>query len=121
MTREEAKKLLPIIQAYAEGKTVQYFSAGGRRWVDCNDPLFSKDVKYRIKPESKYRPFKSQEECWNEMHKHPDFGWLYYKEKGYYININAIGDRVGMNGQKFVEAFSDYTFTDGIPFGIKEE
>ena len=55
------------------------------------------------------------------MHKHPDFGWLYYKEKGYYININAIGDRVGMNGQKFVEAFSDYTFTDGIPFGIKEE
>lgn len=24
MTREEAKKLLPIIQAFADGKTIQY-------------------------------------------------------------------------------------------------
>lgn len=54
MTREEAKQLLPIIQAYAEGKTVQYFSAGGGRWIDCVDPLFSGDADYRIKTEPKY-------------------------------------------------------------------
>ena len=124
MTREEAKELLPIIQAFAEGKAIQDKIEGLPDWYDTDEinlEYNGEKIIHRIKPESKYRPFKSQEECWNEMHKHPDFGWLYYKEKGYYININAIGDRVGMNGQKFVEAFSDYTFTDGIPFGIKEE
>lgn len=52
--KRRSKKLLPIIQAYAEEKTVQYFSAGGGRWIDCVDPLFSGDADYRIKTESKY-------------------------------------------------------------------
>lgn len=114
MTREEVKELLPIMQAYAEGKTVQYLSAGGHRWLDCNDPLFSKDDKYRIKPEPKYRPFKSREECWNEMHKHPDFGWVKSKEDQY-INILSVDDN-----KSFSNWFKFYTFTDGKPFGIEE-
>ena len=132
MTRKEAKKLLPIIQAYAEGKTVQYFSAGGRRWVDCNDPLFSKDVKYRIKPEPKYRPFKTQEECWEEMHNHPDFGWVKRINGGYKqimsIHIDIFNKHcAGFAGQTgtacfgFEYIYKKYTFTDGTPFGIKEE
>ena len=121
MTREQAKELLPIIQAFTEGKVIEIFD-DEIGWVKKENPKFNLNPDfYRIKPEPKYRPFKSQEECWNEMHHHPDFGWLYYKEKGYYVNINAMGDRVGMNGQKFVEAYSDYTFTDGEPFGVKEE
>ena len=122
LTRKEAKELLPIIKAYAEGKHIQWINHC-KKWIDVDERSgihieWSSD-NYRIKPT--YRPFRTQEECWNEMHKHPDFGWLYYKEKGYYVNINAMGDRVGMNGQKFVEAYSDYTFTDGEPFGVKEE
>lgn len=125
LTRERAKELLPIIQAFTEGKTIQWKDGLGR-WLDFSNEDAEVNFNdchshYRIKPEPKYRPFSTQEECWNEMHKHPDFGWLYYKEKGYYVNINAMGDRVGMNGQKFVEAYSDYTFTDGEPFGVKEE
>ena len=120
MKREEAKNLLPIIQAFAEGKVIQYKDYD--IWIDCGEALdVSTDPSlYRIKPEPKYHPFQSQEECWNEMHNHPDFGWLYYKEKGYYVSIDAMGDRVGMNGQKFAEAYSDYTFTDGAPFGTIE-
>ena len=30
MTREEAKELLPIMQAFAEGKTIQYETHDGR-------------------------------------------------------------------------------------------
>lgn len=132
MTRKELKELLPVMQAYAEGKTVQYFSAGGRRWVDCNDPLFSKDVKYRIKPESKYRPFKTTEECWQEMLKHQPFGWIKPKEnKEEIVHIGRIFE--GSNtflitlsiddGYNFTSSylFSAYTFDDGAPFGIKEE
>lgn len=132
MTRKEAKKLLPIIQAYAEGKTVQYFSAGGRRWVDCNDPLFSKDVKYRIKPESKYRPFKSQEECWQEMLKHQPFGWMKPKEnKEEIVHIGRILEvpnnfLINLSIEQGHDVtssylFSAYTFADGAPFGVMEE
>ena len=124
LTRERAKELLPIIQAFTEGKTIQWKDGLGR-WLDLSNEDAEVNFNdcpshYRIKPEPKYRPFSTQEECWDEMHKHPDFGWLYYKEKGYYVSIDAMGDRVGMNGQKFAEAYSDYTFTDGAPFGTIE-
>ena len=121
MTREEARAAIKVMEAYANGKKIQRTDLDGN-WFDCENPNFDwASFNYRIKPEPKYRPFSTQEECWNEMHKHPDFGWLYYKEKGYYVSIDAMGDRVGMNGQKFVEAYSDYTFTDREPFGVKEE
>ena len=57
MTRDEAKKLLPIIQAYAEGKVIQ-LKIGGQ-WVNGEDATLDFDSPpelYRIKPE----PI----ECW---------------------------------------------------------
>ena len=51
MTREQAKKLLPIIQAYAEGKIVEFFSALDCEWHELTDPLFfDAPIEYRIKP-----------------------------------------------------------------------
>lgn len=78
MNRQEAKELLPIIQAFAEGKTIQYYTNLAPHWVDI-DPdgaanFSSHPSKYRIKPEPKYRPFKNQNECWEEMLKHQPFG-----------------------------------------------
>lgn len=79
MNRKQAKELLPIISAFAEGKTIQYYyiDAG---WADI-DPDGAADFsdnpsKYRIKPEHKYRPFSNKEECWQEMQKHQHFGWI---------------------------------------------
>ena len=56
MTRERAKELLPIIQAYAEGKTIQYIGVGFENWHDVDNELEidSMRYKYRIKPVSKY-------------------------------------------------------------------
>lgn len=56
MNREKAKELLPIIQAYAEGKTIQYIGVGFENWYDVDNELEidSMRYKYRIKPESKY-------------------------------------------------------------------
>ena len=34
MTREEAKELLPIIQALAEGKAVEYLN-DEKGWIEC--------------------------------------------------------------------------------------
>lgn len=55
MTREKAKELLPILQAYAEGKTIQIYNLIIHDWVDDtehSDLQFTLDSsQYRIKPE----------------------------------------------------------------------
>ena len=130
MTREEAKEMLPIIQAWADGKIIQVREKG--RWVElCIDDFTRSPDMYRIKPEPKYRPFKSQEECWNEMHKHPDFGWIKGKVTGEYKQvIRVFGCKtelifnISYNSPADYSPemmFDSYTFTDGTPFGMKEE
>ena len=123
MTREEAKEWIPIIQAFADGKTIEFFKQG--EWYELNDPDFMWSAyKYRIKPEPKYRPFITKEECWTEMHKHPDFGWVL--KSGVYLHIlslykDALYIQEENDAIYFDNAFNELTFTDGTPFGIKEE
>lgn len=50
MTREEAKQLASVMQAYAEGKEVQRLSTGGI-WTDIPDPIFDSYDEWRVKPE----------------------------------------------------------------------
>ena len=122
MTREEAKRLLPIIQAWAEGKNIQFLSDG--EWQDINQTDFTcYPDKYRIKPEPKYRPFKTQEECWNEMLKHQPFGWVKSTLSDNFYTIESISDEINYNRTfaSFNEAFNWCKFADGTPFGIKEE
>ena len=135
MTRKEAKELLPIIQAFAEGKTIQIKKEGDWLEVGENTKVYFSESPsdYRIKPESKYRPFKTQEECWNEMLKHQPFGWV--KDEYKYVHIICV-HKTGIefspdedNGTLFtsITDFTSmyeregYTFADGTPFGIKEE
>ena len=129
MDKKEAKELLPIIKAFAEGKQIQYLDDRGF-WVNVIGRVAFSDAlsRYRIKPESKYRPFKTAEECWNETHKHNDFPWIKHVD-GEYTQIKNIGkyevkveysDRI-REEYLFDEAFNVFTFTDGTPFGIKEE
>lgn len=50
MTPQEAKELLPIIEAYANGETVQY-RLPGEDWEDSSNLDFTDPVaQYRIKP-----------------------------------------------------------------------
>ena len=127
MDRNQSKKLLPIIQAYAEGKTIQSRCIKGDKslWYDDDDPSFDNDLEYRIKPEPRYRPFKDAEECWNEMQKHKPFGWVNYN--GYRANIAAVmGSAITFVNNKgytlfFQQAFEGCTFIDKQPFGIKEK
>ena len=134
MTREEAKELLPIIQAFAEGKTIEIYN--NTEWQDLIIESIKFDCKpscYRIKPEPKYRPFKTKEECWNEMQKHQPFGWLKSKKNGRFY---CIGEVCGSDEFETVyialstseslsrssdSMFEQYTFADGTTFGIKEE
>lgn len=124
MNREEAKELLPIIQAYAEGKTIEYKNLFGL-WTETKYPSWANNLEYRIKPEPKYRPFKNQEECWQEMLKHQPFGWIRGKYSAVLYHIDSIAsDRVVYafgSHMNFDFIIKNYEFIDGIPFGIREE
>ena len=124
MTIGEIREAAKVMEAYANGKKIQYLN-DDNEWIDTPKPFFDwHNYVYRIKPESQYRPFKSQEECWNEMHKHPDFGWVIAKDSKimYHIYVVGIGyvliDSMSIS---FPETFAEYEFTDGTPFGINKE
>ena len=128
MTKEEVKELLPIMQAFAEGDEIQYRN-NYNEWIDVKTGeglCFERDSScYRIKPEPKYSPFKSQEECWNEMLKHQPLGWLRSKRiKDIYQLITIRNHEIRIFADlplRFSRAYREYEFLDGSPFGIKEE
>lgn len=128
MTREEAEKFLPIIQAFAEGKDIEYYNTYCKKWKLATDPTFNMACDYRIKPKSEYRPFNSKEECWNEMNKHKSFIWVKNKSTGEMTTIITLYKDndyfdvcIGNNKYLFDEALERFTFIDGTPFGIEEE
>ena len=127
--KEEVKSVMNIIQAFANGKTIQAIDPYEDEWVDQAGLNFKAlfEGQYRIKPDTKYRPFKDAEECWTEMLNHHPFGWLNGDKCFYNIvsvsNIdvsmaNVSGDIVILN---FSDVMEDNTFADGFPFGVKVE
>lgn len=137
MTREEAKDLLPIIQAFAEGKVIECrtkpsFIEGTdvpNDWTEMKEIESWKKTEYRIKTEPKYRPFKDAKECWTEMLKHQPFGWLRSQNgevNSLIIFIDneglVIGDRNnGVMGFVTATDLFKIKFADGTPFGVKVE
>ena len=126
MTREEAKELLPIIQAWAEGKSIQYQTDSGS-WTDITKELYTGNHPslYRVKPEPKYRPFKNQAECWKAMYKQFDIGWIVNKNTKTPHHISSICTDClrlddGNTSLSFSDAFTHYEFPDGKPFGVKK-
>ncbi len=128
MTRNEARKAAEVMLAYADGKEIDNRRNGENTWNTASEPTFDWwKYKYRIKPQPKYRPFNSAEECWQEMQKHQPFGWIRWKkeprnyqslvlvEKG---GVGCVIDEISM---KFKESLDILTFADGSVFGVKEE
>lgn len=128
MTREEARQAAEVMMAYAEGKEIELngrSSCGCQMWEETSDPTFNwYDFMYRTKTKPKYRPFKTREECWEEMMKHQPFGWVKEISSEMLYLINGISDMsivIMENIDSFKEAMNIYEFKDGAPFGIKEE
>lgn len=131
MKRENVKKNIGIISAFADGKTIQILNERGE-WVDLTEReglpigiLEEEPNNFRTKPELKYRPFKDAEECWTEMLKHQPFGYTYDR----FNDIRDCITKVATTGvsydsptvMSFAEIFGRFVFADGVPFGMKVE
>ena len=128
MKRSYTADYIKVMQAYVEGKQIQY--KDDEVWIDIDDPGWDwHNWEYRIKPEPNYRPFRDSEECWQEMQNHRPFGWIKNKNNGHYAmitKVNADFDKKhiaisGINIWTLSETMCDYTFADGEPFGINIE
>ena len=134
MTREEAKRRAELYSALAGGKTIQILNMEGN-WIDVEVKKLNyipETLKFRIKPETNYRLFKTQEECWNEMLKHQPFSFVVNKDSVDYFSIcRVFKDEKGISRITFISnpysgwdmeiVFDRFNFADGTPFGIKEE
>ena len=126
MNRNQAKALLHIIQAYAEGNAIESRCIKGDKslWYDDEDPSFDNDFEYRIKPEPKYRPFKNAEECWQEMQKHKPFGWVkstLFKDLALVKRVTTLYVEINRDIIDYKDALEKFTFADDTNFGVKVE
>ena len=124
MTREETKERIKVMQAFVDGKDVEVLNTD--KWELVSNPSWSPATKYRIKPESKYRPFESAQECIEEMSKHEPFGWV--KDKPEFGDTCSAITKVSNGYIRCEETWHDpkemfqyNNFLDGLPFGIKVE
>lgn len=127
----EIQRLLPIFQAMADGRIIQ-FAANGNDWIDIDgeeeglflDTLIDNPQYYRIKPEVKYRPFKDAEECWAEMLKHEPFGWvksILFKDLALVKRVTTLYVEINRDIIDYKDAFEKFTFADDTNFGVKVE
>ena len=127
MNRKEAKELMPIIQAFAEGKTIQYYDSliDIADWEDCENPNFENlTYKFRIKPEPTYRPFVNAEECWQEMQKHHPFGWVkstLFKDLALVERVTTLYIVINREIIDYKDALEKFSFADNTKFGVKVE
>lgn len=136
MTREEVKDVLPILQAYSEGKEIQI--KRGNEWITLHEYNFSgfRADLYRIKPEPTYKPFRNTDDLINHfltkvfpVKTNADISnviliWVKHKIDGRRRLIVGFGDNFVEIGNKskpvsLEQLFETYTFLDGSPCGYE--
>lgn len=124
MTREKARKIVEMfefIKAYAEGKEIEIKRADGDWHIMYSPDLILGIERYRVY-EPIYRPFKNGYECMNAILKHGKE--IVHRSTDIKVTISRIdeyGIAVYGTYERYANAFKDYKFIDGCPFGIKDK
>ena len=114
-----------IMKAYEDGKTIEQKRFDRTEWesiVYVEDFPFDFVMnEYRIKPEDKYRPYKSVEEAFNDAKKHGF--WMKHKPSGRIcFSTRFLEERntIYINSQASVIGLDDYVWLDdNSPCGVK--
>lgn len=147
-SKEIQEKLFSIGYKWYKGDTDVIFTEYPFLYIDTNHHIsYGRDMCTFTEQENReitveeilsleltepaYRPFKTQEECWQEMIKHQPFGWIKPKIGGSFVQLGFIHQLFGRvvaswtinDKERFdtSDVYENYTFADGTPFGIKED
>ena len=127
MNKVLVKKLTEILQAYLNGKEIEFYSSILNKWVPASMTSISNLIenidKYRIKPEVKYRPFKNLKECLEEMQCHIPYGWI-KTDNNVHRLITLLDENRTLIGHQetswtYEKIFECFIFMDGKPFGVR--
>ena len=128
MKREQVRAMMPILKAFIDGKKIEGrpkgFSNDFEGWMSVDEISGLDSIEYRIKPESKYRPFNDAEECWQEMQKHQPFGWVkstLFKDFDLVQRVTTLYVEINRDIIDYKDVLEKFTFADGTPFGVKVE
>ncbi len=115
--QEDAKRILPYVQAMAEGKTVEMRPDRSCFWKEQAIANFSYLLHYRIKPEKKWRPYTREE--WERVDK-----VRHKTQQSVHVVLTVYEDLVCVNGYScttFGDAMEKFTNLDGTPCGVEVE
>lgn len=107
MTKEETKHAIAIMQAYVDGKDIEYkdYNDRSRYWNEANFPNWNWfSTNYRIKPEIKYRPYNCVEEFLQAQKEHGPYIKNLTLSEHYYLPTEVFSN---INDDKFTVKFSD--------------
>lgn len=115
LSKEQLKMHRKEIQAWADGKQIQYRIDDDCEWKDENDPAFFTDCEYRVKPNPVLIPFdySDAEFLLGKSVKSVD-GTLM-------AMVHAVGEASGVRTGYITYSYEDFlktfTFFDGTPCG----
>lgn len=116
--QEDAKKILPFVQAMAEGKTVQV--GIGNNWIDKESATFDSVWILRIKPEKKWRPY-TRDELLLRVGSHI----RHIGKSDRFILVAADADGLafvaGIGLVAPARLLAEFEFLDGSPCGVEVE
>jgi hypothetical protein len=123
MTKDNAADYLPLVQALAEGKKIQYRTSTGE-WLDVGSPSFEYAVeKYRIKPERELRPWTPEEGIGkvvrNKVTKNLYLIVAHHAAAGRFVTVAAGGEGFYTNTPEELLHFAEQP--DGSPCGVEVE
>lgn len=125
---KNTKLLIEIMQAYVDGKQIQYRGPWSLPWKDVTEPIIWNfaNFEYRVKPENMLRPYANAKEFLDAYKAHDSLLKRKVDENYYTVLVIKEHGIVFNNGKKedflyYDELIKVFTFSDDSPCGITME
>lgn len=110
-----------VMQAYLDGKEIQYRTHSNEIWYDAENPAWDwSNHEYRIKPENKLVPYDCANEFLEAMKEHGP----YIKDNNGVFKLPLVVGKatvvVGEDLPTYGELAKNYWWQDGSPCGIMQ-
>lgn len=128
------KEMIEVMSAYKNGKQIEWFDDILGEWKDTKNPMWDwEHIDYRVKEESKYRPYKDIEEMINDFCERSGakrskmgepFIWIKHKNGKDKHLITGVYDEGVYNSSVYLELeemLRDYCYLDDSPCGKLED